>query len=84
MREIMLTHDDCIESVLPMVEEAMENGEICRIRHLDYLGLHAIAVLVSLTRANCLMDSTTGKLLRSQPGFGLVSVDDSGVARTLA
>ena len=83
MCDIMLTRDDCIETVLPQVEEAMESGEICRIRHLDYLGLHGIAALVSLSMAKCLMDSTTGKLLHSQPGFSLVSVDDEGVARTL-
>ena len=84
MCDILLTRDDCIETVLPRVEEAMESGEICRIRHLDYLGVHEVAALVSLSLAECLMDANTGRLLRSRPGFSLVSVDEAGVARTLA
>ena len=84
MCDILLTRDDCIETVLPRVEEAMESGEICRIRHIDDLGRLGIAALVLLTMANNLMDSTTGRVFRSRPGFCLMAIDDVGRSRILS
>ena len=83
MRNITLTRDDSIETVLPLVEEAMETGDICRINHIDSLGPLGIAALALLTMADCLMDSRTGRLFRPHPGFLLIGVDDSGHARII-
>ena len=83
MRNITLNRDDSIETVLPLIEEAMETGEICRINHIEYLGRLGVLALTQLIMANGLMDLTTGKVFHSKPGFGLIGVDDSGVARVL-
>ena len=83
MRDITLNCEDCVETVLPLVEEAMETGEICRISNIDYLGRQGLAALILLAMANCLMDSTTGRMLHRKPGFGLMAIDRAGVARLL-
>ena len=84
MRDITLNREDSIETVLPLVEEAMEGGEICRIRNIDYLGRLGIAALVLLTMANNLMDSSTGRVFRLRPGFCLMAIDDVGRSRILS
>ncbi len=84
MLNITLNSSDSIETVLPMVEEAMESGDICRINNIDYLGRLGISALTLLTMADSLLDSTTGKVFRPRPGFCLIGVDDTGVARVLS
>ncbi len=83
MLNITLNCSDSIETVLPMIEEAMETGEVCRINNIDYLGRLGISALTLLTMADSLLDSTTGKVFRPHPGFCLIAVDDTGVARVL-
>ena len=83
MRDITLSRNASIETVLPWVEAAMESGEICRINHIDCLGQLGIAALKTLAMANCLMDSASGRLVHAQPGFELICIDGSGVARIM-
>ena len=78
MRDITLNRDDSVETVLPLVEEAMESGEICRIRNIDYLGRLGIASLRLLSMANNLLDTSTGRTFRPRPGFCLLAIDSSG------
>ena len=83
MLNITLKCSDSIETVLPMVEEAMESGDICRINNIDYLGQLGISALTLLAMADSLLDSATGKVFRARPGFCLIGVDGTGVARVL-
>jgi hypothetical protein len=83
MVEITLKRSDSIETVLPTIEMAMESGELCRISNIDYLGRLEESALALLTRAESLLDSNTGKIFRSRPGFGLIGIDECGVARVL-
>lgn len=84
MLNITLKRTDSIETVLPMVEKAMESGDICRITNIDYLGRLGISALTLLTIADSLLDSTTGKIVRPRPGFCLIGVDDTGKASILS
>lgn len=83
MKDVIVADDDCIETVLPIIVEAMENGELCRISHVERLGQRSIAALVRLTSPSGFFDMRSGKLLRPRPGFGLVSVDESGGGQAL-
>ena len=83
MVDIQLKPTDCLETVLPTIELAMGSGEICRIRNIDYLGRLEESALALLTASDSLLDSSTGKIFRTHPGFGLIVVDESGHTRTL-
>ncbi|SDH91892.1 hypothetical protein [Propionivibrio dicarboxylicus] len=83
MKDVVLHDDDCIETVLPIIGEAMENGEICRISNIERLGLRSIAALVRLTSSSGFFDVKSGKVLRPNPGFGLVGVDEFGAVWAL-
>jgi len=83
MKEVVVEDDDCIETVLPIIGEAMENGELCRISHVERLGERSIAALVRLTSSPGFFDMRSGKILRPSPGFGLVGVDEFGGVRAL-
>ena len=84
MLNITLSTHDTIETVLPMVEKAMEAGEICRILNIEYLGQREISALTLLTMAEGLLDSETGKVFHPHPGFALIGVDEKGLACVLA
>ena len=83
MLNVILNRDDSIETVLPTLELAMQTGEVCRIRNINYLGTIHLAALALLAMSGSLMDTETGRIIHSHPGFCLVGVDDTGVARTL-
>jgi len=78
-----LNRTDCIESFLPMVEQAMESGEVCQIDNINYLGPLETAALILLVMAESLRDTCTGKIYRAHAGFRLVGIDDHGISRTL-
>lgn len=83
MLNITLNHCDSIETLLPMMESAMETGEVCQIHNINYLGIAELAALKILAMADKLMDSETGKICRANPGFHLVGIDEYGRARML-
>lgn len=83
MLNVTLNRDDTIETVLPTVELAMQTGDVCRIRNINYLGQIHLAALSLLAMSERLMDSASGQIIRARPGFRLLGVDDHGVTRTL-
>lgn len=83
MKDVILNDDDCIETVLPIIGEAMENGEVCRIGNIERLGQRSLAALLRLTSSAGFLDVRTGKVLRPHPGFGLVGVDEFGGVHAL-
>lgn len=84
MIDVVLNDDDCIETVLPIIGKAMENGELCLISNIDRLGRRSLATLVRLTSSAGFLDVRTGKVLRPHPGFSLVGIDGLGSVRSLA
>ena len=84
MLSMILKRNDSIETVLPTVELAMQTGEVCRIRNINYLGHIHLAALALLAMSGNLMDARTGQIIHPRPGFCLLGVDDCGVTRTLA
>ena len=84
MLNITLVCTDCIETLLPMVEAAMEQGMVCRLHNIDYLSKVEVAALTLLVKADCLIDINTGKRYQAQPGFALLGIDQHGAASTLA
>lgn len=83
MLNIVLTCSDSIETVLPVVARAMQTGEVCSIRNINYLGHIHLAALALLVMSGNLMDAGTGQVIHARPGFCLVGIDDVGVKRTL-
>jgi hypothetical protein len=83
MLNITLKPDDTIETVLPVIEQAMEDGDVCRIVNMRYIGLLGKRALTLLTQSDGLLDSQTGKVFHSHPGFSLVEVDDKGQSSVL-
>ena len=78
-----LNRTDSIETVLPMVEEAMNSGEVCHIHNIDYLGYIHTAALALLATSCRLLDSATGCIVEAKPGFCLIGIEESGVTRRL-
>ena len=83
MLNLTLNRADSIESVLPSIEQAMHNGEVCSIRNINYLGYIHIAALTLLAMSGSLMDTATGQVVHPEPGFRLIGIDDHGVTRTM-
>ena len=84
MLNIVLNCSDSIETVLPTVTRAMQAGEVCSIRNINYLGPIHLAALVLLAMSGNLMDAGTGQIIHARPGFGLLAIDEAGGTRTLA
>lgn len=84
MLNLVLKSTDTIESVMPFLEQAMGNGDVCRILNINYLGQIHTAALALLARSERLMDTVSGRIVERHPGFRLLGVDDCGVTRTLA
>lgn len=83
MLKITLKPDDTIETVLPVLEQAMEGGELCQINNIHYIGYLGACALTLLTLSDGLIDSETGKVFHTRPGFSLVGVDDNGQSSVL-
>jgi len=83
MVNVTLSRTDCIETLLPTVELAMESGQVCELYNINYLGPLELAALTLLVLAESLRDTGTGKIYRANPGFSLIGIDDQGVSRTL-
>jgi len=84
MLNLTLSCTDSIETVLPMVELAMHTGDECCIRNINYLGhIHAVA-LGLLAKSGCVMNASSGQIVRSKPGFRLFGIDEYGVTRSLS
>ena len=83
MLNFTLTATDCIETILPTVEQAMETGETCQLFNINFLGAGEIVALTLLALASNLMDSRTGQIYHARPGFHLLGIDASGTVSTL-
>lgn len=83
MLNLTLNCNDSIETVLPTVELAMNTGDECCIHNINYLGHIHTAALGLLAKSGSLMNSTSGEVVRSKPGFRLLGIDEHGVARAL-
>ena len=83
MLNITLNRLDSIETLLPLVESAMETGDVCQINNVNFLGVSQLAALRLLAMAENLLDAETGKICHATPGFYLVGVDEYGTARVL-
>lgn len=83
MVTVTLKPTDCIQTLLPIVEAAMESGETCKLCNIHYLGAFELAALVTLTKATHLRDSHTGRIYQAHPGFRLIGIDQAGVTRHL-
>lgn len=84
MLNITLNPTDCIETLLPALEAAMETGQVCRLHNINFLGQLEIAALTLLVMAENLIDTSSGKIYHAQPGFRLLGIDQQGIASTLA
>lgn len=84
MLNITLNSTDCIETLLPTIEMAMDSGEVCRLLNVNFLGPVEIAALSLLVMASNLMDTATGRICRARSGFVLIGVDQSGRSQRLA
>jgi hypothetical protein len=84
MVSISLNCTDCIESVLPAIEAAMEAGDICQLSNIHFFGPLEIAALSLLVMSAGLLDAGTGKTYRANPGFQLIGIDEQGVRRALS
>ncbi len=84
MVSISLNCTDCIESVLPTIEAAMEAGEVCLLSNIHFFGPLEIAALSLLVMSAGLLDAGTGKTYRANPGFQLIGIDGQGVRRALS
>lgn len=84
MSNITLNRMDCIETLLPAVEAAMEAGEVCRLHNINFLGQLEVAALGLLVMAENLIDTHTGRIYHARPGFQLLGIDEDGSAITLA
>lgn len=83
MVTITLNPTDCIETLLPAIELAMEAGDVCRLGNIHYLGPLELAALLTLAAAGNLWDTCTGKIYHARAGFSLVGIDQQGVSRSL-
>jgi hypothetical protein len=83
MITLTLKPTDCIHNVLPIVEAAMESGDICRLGNLHYLGPFEIAALMTLSTATHLRDPDTGRVHHAHPDFQLVGIDHCGITHHL-
>ncbi len=84
MVSISLSCTDCIESVLPTIEAAMEAGDICQLSNIHFFGPLEVAALSLLVMSAGLHDAGTGKTYRANPGFRLIGIDGQGVSRALS
>jgi hypothetical protein len=84
MLNLTLCCTDSIATILPTVELAMHNGDVCSIHNINYLGQIQMAALTLLAMSESLLDSATGQVVHPHPGFRLLGIDDHGVTRTLA
>ncbi len=81
MLNVVLSKNDRIEAVLPLVESAMAAGEICRLENMAHLGRFETVTDSLLIMVERLFDGD--RSCRAQPGFRLLGVDGQGITRTL-
>ena len=84
MLNITLNPSDCIETLLPAIEGAMDAGEVCRLVNVNFLGPLEIAALSLLVMAANLQDTATGRICHARSGFALIGVDQAGVSKRIA
>lgn len=83
MKNLTLNEYDSLEEVLPTVELAMQSGETCQIRNIEFLGRAHLAALCLLAMSENLMDLKMGEILHPHPGFRLLAVDEQGATQNL-
>lgn len=50
--QVTLSYPDTIEAPLPVLERAMEQGDVCQIRNIHYLGVSEVLALRMLAMAD--------------------------------
>lgn len=83
MSNLTLNEYDSLEDVLPAVELAMQTGDTCRIRNIEFLGRAHLAALCLLAMSENLMDLKTGEIFHTHPDFCLIGEDVQGETRSL-
>ena len=83
MLNVTLNSADSIETLLPTLELAMRTGDECCIHNINYLGHIHTAALALLAKSGSLMNSASGQVVSSKPGFRLLGIDEFGTARAL-
>ncbi len=83
MSNLTLNEYDSLEDVLPAVELAMQTGDTCRIRNIEFLGRAHLAALCLLAMSENLMDLKTGEIHHPHSGFALLAVDEQGEMQNL-
>ena len=84
MLDVTLNHSDTIEDLLPILERAMETGEVCRVTNIEHFDLFEIAALRLLVGTGRLFDAANGQEFFARAGFQLIGVDSAGDEHTLA
>ena len=84
MLNVTLQRSDTIEELLPILEAAMQSGDICRIANIAYLDIFEIAALRLLVGAGHLFDAASGREFYARPGFQLIGIDSVGIEHALA
>ena len=67
MLNVTLNRDDSIETVLPTVELAMQTGDVCRIRNINYLGHIHLAALSLLAMSESCTTRASSTIVRTGP-----------------
>ena len=83
MLNVTLKPSDTIEQILPLVETAMQTGDVCRVANIDCLDLFEITALRLLVGARHLLDAANGQEIFARPGFQLIGVDSAGEEHAL-
>ena len=83
MLNLSLKEYDSLESVLPTVGLAMQTGDACRIRNIEFLGRAHLAALCLLAMSENLMDLKTGEIFHPHPDFRPIGEDQEGEIRPL-
>ncbi len=78
MLNVTLKPSDTIEQLLPLVETAMQTGDVCRVANIDCLDLFEITALRLLVGAGHLFDAASGQEYFARSGFQLIGVDSAG------
>jgi hypothetical protein len=81
MLNVVMNHNDRIESILPVIRQAMDSGEVCRIQNLAVIGPFAGVAESILGLVDDLLDADASIPVHS--GFRLLGVDEHGLTRTL-
>lgn len=79
--QIALTKATSLDSLVPAILRAMEQGEVCQLMNCHYLNVWEKAVLYTLLHSDHIYDAEEGHDVHIQPGFQLYLTDECGNRR---